>query len=123
MCFTESSYSLKVCSNLENPRDGGAWWAAVYGVTQSRTRLNRLSSSSSNLVLSKPISSIFPIAFAHKLFHDYYICYSSLRSVIFDVTPENRLQLAEGSDDGEQFFAIIYFLIKVSILFSFFFKV
>ena len=27
------------CSCLENPRDGGAWWAAVYGVTQSRTRL------------------------------------------------------------------------------------
>ena len=34
------------CSCLENPRDGGAWWAAVYGVTQSRTRLTRLSSSS-----------------------------------------------------------------------------
>ena len=27
------------CSGLENPRVGGAWWAAVYGVTQSRTRL------------------------------------------------------------------------------------
>ena len=34
------------CSCLENPRDGGAWWAAVYGVTQSRTRLKQLSSSS-----------------------------------------------------------------------------
>ena len=34
-------------SCLENPRDGGAWWAAVYGVAQSRTRLKRLSSSSS----------------------------------------------------------------------------
>ena len=33
------------CSCLENPRDKGAWWAAVYGVTQSRTRLKRLSSS------------------------------------------------------------------------------
>ena len=31
----------------ENPRDGGAWWAAVYGVAQSQTRLKRLSSSSS----------------------------------------------------------------------------
>ena len=30
------------CSCLENPRDGGAWWAAVYGVAQSRTRLKRL---------------------------------------------------------------------------------
>ena len=35
------------CSCMENPRDGGAWWAAVYGVAQSRTRLKRLSSSSS----------------------------------------------------------------------------
>ena len=32
------------CSCLGYPRDGGAWWAAVYGVTQSRTRLKRLSS-------------------------------------------------------------------------------
>ena len=34
-------------SCLENPRDGGAWWAAIYGVAQSRTQLKRLSSSSS----------------------------------------------------------------------------
>ena len=43
------------CSCLENPKDGGAWWAAVYGVAQSRTRLKRLSSSSSkvdNLIIS-----------------------------------------------------------------------
>ena len=33
---------------LENPMEGGAWWAAVYGVTQSRTRLKPLSSSSSS---------------------------------------------------------------------------
>ena len=37
------------CSCLENPRDGGAWWAAIYGIAQSRTRLKRLSSSSSNM--------------------------------------------------------------------------
>ena len=37
-------------SCLENPRDGGAWWAAVYGVTQSRTRLKWLSSSSSSKI-------------------------------------------------------------------------
>ena len=33
------------CSCLENPRDGGAWWAAICGIAQSRTRLKRLSSS------------------------------------------------------------------------------
>ena len=38
------------CSCLENPRDGEAWWAAVYGVAQSRTRLKQLSSSSTLLV-------------------------------------------------------------------------
>ena len=39
------------CSCLENPRDGGTWWAAVCGVAPSRTRLKRLSSSSSMLLL------------------------------------------------------------------------
>ena len=39
------------CSCLENPRDGGAWWAAVYGVAQSWTRLKQLSNSSSIVIL------------------------------------------------------------------------
>ena len=37
------------CSWLENPRGGGAWWASVYGVAQSRTQLKQLSSSSSRV--------------------------------------------------------------------------
>ena len=37
------------CSCLENPRDGGAWWAAIYGVAQSQTQLKRLGSSSTHL--------------------------------------------------------------------------
>ena len=41
------------CSCLENPRDGGAWCAAVYGVAQSRTRLKRLSSSSSSCMIGQ----------------------------------------------------------------------
>ena len=45
--FGEGNGNPLQYSCLENPRDGGAWWAAVYGVTQSRTRLKRLSSSSS----------------------------------------------------------------------------
>ena len=44
------------CSCLENPRDAGAWWAAVYGVAQSRTRLKWLSSSSSILSLGFPVA-------------------------------------------------------------------
>ena len=46
-CIGEGNGSPLQCSWLVNPRDGGAWWAAVYGVTQSRTRLKQLSSSSS----------------------------------------------------------------------------
>ena len=49
------------CSCLENLRDGGAWWAAICGVAQSRTRLKRLSSSSS--------SSRFVIAFPPRSNH------------------------------------------------------
>ena len=47
-CIGEGNGNLLQCSSLENPRDGGAWWAAVYGVAQSRTRLKRLSSSNSS---------------------------------------------------------------------------
>ena len=45
-CIGEGNGNLLQCSCLENPRDGGASWAAVYGVAQSRTWLKRLSSSS-----------------------------------------------------------------------------
>ena len=50
-CTGEGNGNPLQCSCLENPRDGGAWWAAVYGVTQSRTRLKWLSSSSSSTSL------------------------------------------------------------------------
>ena len=46
-CMGEGNGNPLQCSCLENPRDGGAWWAAVYGVAQSRTWLKWLSSSSS----------------------------------------------------------------------------
>ena len=46
-CIGEGNGNPLQCSCLENPREGGAWWAAVCGVAQSRTRLKRLSSSSS----------------------------------------------------------------------------
>ena len=49
-CIGEGNGNPLQCSCLKNPRDGGAWWAAVYGVAQSRTRLTRLSSSSSSSI-------------------------------------------------------------------------
>ena len=52
-CIGEGNGNPVQYSCLENPRDRGAWWAAIYGVAQSRTRLKRLSSSSS-LVRNMP---------------------------------------------------------------------
>ena len=46
-CIGEGNGNPLQCSFLENPRDGGAWWAAVYGVAPSQTQLKQLSSSSS----------------------------------------------------------------------------
>ena len=42
-CIGEGNGNPLQCSCLENPRDGEAWWAAIYGVAQSRTQLKRLS--------------------------------------------------------------------------------
>ena len=60
-CIGEGNGNPLQCSCLENPRDVGAWWAAVYGVAQSWTWLMRLSSSSSSRCL-KPIFHIDPKA-------------------------------------------------------------
>ena len=68
-CIGEGNGNPLQCSYLENPRDGGAWWAAVYGVAQSRTRLKRLSnisSSSTNLV--RGLTSVSPHHSAHITF-------------------------------------------------------
>ena len=63
-CIGEGNGNPLQCSCLENPRDGGAWWAAVYGIAQSRTRLQQLSSSSSSAGLAHraviPSSSSLP---------------------------------------------------------------
>ena len=51
-CIGEGNGNPLQCSCLENPRDGGAWWAAIYGVAQSWTLLKQLSSSSSSIKTS-----------------------------------------------------------------------
>ena len=50
-CIGEGNGTPLQCSCLENPRDRGAWWAAIHGVAQSRAQLKRLSSNSSIEVL------------------------------------------------------------------------
>ena len=50
-CIGEGNGNPLQCPCLENPRDREAWWAAIYGVAQSRTRLKQLSSSSSSSII------------------------------------------------------------------------
>ena len=52
-CIGEGNGNSLPYSCLEKSRDGGAWWAAIYGVTQGRTRLKQLSSSSSRDLFKK----------------------------------------------------------------------
>ena len=59
-CIGEGNGNPLQCSCLGNPRDGGAWWAAVYGVAQSRTRLKRLSSGSSSLSIHSLRIGVLP---------------------------------------------------------------
>ena len=57
-CIGERNGNPLQCSCLENPRDSGAWWAAVSGVAQSRTRLKWLSSSMNESYIKCPL---FPV--------------------------------------------------------------
>ena len=56
LCIGEGNGNPLQYSCLGNPRDGGAWWAAFYGVAQSRTRLQRLSSSRSRPLVREKIN-------------------------------------------------------------------
>ena len=90
-CIGEGTGKPLQCSCLENPRDGGAWWAAVNGVTQSRTWLKWLSSIS-NLYLLCPYSQHGPLEFEI----ENWQCSSSLVGhellILFHEIAENYLQ-------------------------------
>ena len=68
LSFGEGNGNPLHCSCLENPRDGRAWWAAICGVAQSRTRLKRLSSSSSKMVLVFPSGTLPLNSIKHSFF-------------------------------------------------------
>ena len=55
-CVGEGNGNPLQCSCLESPRDGGAWWPAIYEVAQSQTRLKRLSSSSSSSMIRQKLN-------------------------------------------------------------------
>ena len=72
--------SIISCSCLENPRDGGAWWAAVYGVAQSHTRLKRLSSSSSSF--SESLIDIVPLGFSNFIAVEFPLLLAVFRNLL-----------------------------------------
>ena len=72
-CIGEGSGNPLQCSCLENLRDGGAWWAAVYGVPQSRTQLTRLSSSSSSFTFLTCYNSFFYFSYCFRVYNVYLI--------------------------------------------------
>jgi len=82
-CIGEGNDNPLQCSCLENPRDGGAWWAAIYGVAQSRTRLKRLSSSSSSGY--EVVSHCFDLHFSikHLFMWIFGTCLSSVEKCLF----------------------------------------
>ena len=84
-CIGEGNGNPLQCSCLENPRDGGAWWAAVCGVAQSRTRLKRLSSSSSKVVRVPP---------------DHFLRHTSWDNLSTRWARENRLWVTPVSGQG-----------------------
>ena len=78
-CIGEENGNPLQCSCLENPRDGGAWWAAISGVAQSQTRLKLLSSSSSIFwkysFLKKHISCSNCVAISYVQIAHYFLLY------------------------------------------------
>ena len=94
-CIGEGNGNPLQCSCLENPRDGGAWWAAVYGVAQSRTRLKRLSSSSSRLVMANlPVKLVahyhsLELYFVLQVSGEYWLRAQILKSDYLDLNPNS----------------------------------
>ena len=97
-CIGEGSGNPLQCSCLKNPRDSGAWWAAVYGVAQSWTWLKRLSSSSSVLGCCQSLSCVWlfatPWTEAHQASLSFTISQSLLKLMSMEsVTPFDHLIL------------------------------
>ena len=83
-CIGEGNGNPLQCSCLENPRDGGAWWAAISGVAQSRTWLKQLSSSSSSSLLYSPILTSIRDHWENHTFDQTDLCWQ-IRSLLFNM--------------------------------------
>ena len=95
-CIGEGNGNPLQCSCLENPRDGGAWWAAVHGVAQSQTQLKRLSSSSMILCISvlsvviSPFSFLILLIWFFSIFFFFLVSLTNALSISF-IFSKNQL--------------------------------
>ena len=98
-CIGEGNGNPLQRSCLENPMDGEAWWAAVSGVAQSRTRLKRLSSSSSSekwhLCIYLNCTSLIMSEIKYNLRCSRIICFSFSVNCLFLKPPSPREQSSE----------------------------
>ena len=81
-CIGEGNGNPVQRTCLDNPRDGRAWWAAVYGVTQSWPRLTRLSSS----------SSMFKLWYWRRRLRVPWTARRSIQSILMEISPEYSLE-------------------------------
>ena len=118
-CIGEGNGNPLQCSCLENPRDGGAWWAAVYGVAQSWTWLKwRSSSSNDNKIHKWYILYILP-----KIFEEHFKILYSVMMVDLHWRLRFRplfcvhLFKSPGMDPSNNLFIILtlFFLIEVTL--------
>ena len=83
-CIGEGNGNPLQCSCLENPKDRGAWWAAIYGVAQSRTRLKRLSSSSnSSILFDTAVEPCYNTTSIEKRFQSLHILTNTFNFLVF----------------------------------------
>ena len=121
-CIGEGKGNPLRCSRLENPRDGEAWWAAIYGVAQSRTWLKWLSSSSSIiLVWTSLITNDVIVAYLYIFYMPFiYLLWSTCWSLL-PIKKNQLCVLSPLSDMGfcKYFLPVcVVFLFILSTVFS-----
>ena len=89
-CTGEGNGNPLQCSCLENPGDSGAWWAAIYGVAQSQTRLKRLSSSSSILHIYSEVGLLDHIVILIWIFRGTTILFYTVATLFYSPTKSTQ---------------------------------
>ena len=98
-CSGEGNGNPLQCSCLENPRDGGAWWAAVFGVAQSRARLKRLSSSSNSSSSSNLSKLVCPRTLRDGTKGTHKTCFLNMRNIFSYTDGVQRMRSAHHTMD------------------------